>query len=122
MTVREAIDLADLLKVNAYSDERKRLWLSQLDGRIHREIILQHAHTAQEAAFDGYQDEEQTLLVPFPYAESVYNNYLQAMIDRENGEIGKYNQSIALFESAYLEYACWYNRTHCPLYAGGFRY
>lgn len=38
--------------------------------------------------------------------------YLAAQVDRLNGELGKYNNSITLFMAAYGEYRNWYNRTH----------
>ena len=33
----------------------------------------------------------------------------------ENGETGKYNQSITLYNNAFLTFQNWYNRTHIPL-------
>lgn len=44
------------------------------------------------------------------------------MIDRENGETGKYNQSSQLFNAAYMAYAGYYNRTHMPRDTGPIRF
>ena len=56
-----------------------------------------------------------TLLVPEPYAMDVYNYFLQSQIDKENMETAKYNQSAALYNSAYQSFTNYYNRTHRPI-------
>lgn len=118
MTIKEAISAADALKPNQYDAAQKRAWLSELDGRIHRELILTHAHDAAQEEFSGYgedADEDTALLVPYPFAADVYGWYLQSMIDLANGESGKYNQSAAQYNSAYSGYSNWYHRVAAPL-------
>ena len=116
MTIAEAIMLVDRLKPNQYPLTLKVKWLSKLDGAIFREIILTH-EDAPITEFAGYDEATQDaeLLVPAPFDEDIYNNFLQAQIDKENGELGKYNQSITLYNNAYKIYQDWYNRTHMPL-------
>ncbi len=116
MTINEAIDLVDRLKPNQYEHETKVNWLSKLDGMIFREIILTHAGF-HPPVFDGYEhaDPGTELLVQYPYDEDIYNYFLQAQIDKENGEMGKYNQNITLYNAAYQTFQDWYNRTHLPL-------
>lgn len=119
MTINEAIALVDRLKPNQYSESQKVMWLSQLDGKIFLELVSTHADGI--SCFEGYGDEtdkETQLLVDAPYSDDIYNYYLQSMIDRENGEIAKYNQSGTLFNAAYLGYANYYNRMHLPLPVG----
>ena len=116
MTINEAVDLVDRLKPNQYDHELKVKWLSKLDGMIFREVISMHeGNTITE--FPGYDDAcpDTVLLVPYPYDEDVYNYFLQMQIDRENGEVGKYNQSATMFNNAYKIYCDWYNRTYMPL-------
>ena len=115
MTIKDAITAVDLLKPNQYDRETKRKWLSQLDGKIHRELILTHAHEESAETFDGYDTEDAELLAQYPYGEDVYLWYLQSMIDLYNGESAKYNQSAAQFNSAYSQYSGWWHRTHAPL-------
>lgn len=116
MTIEEAVGLVDRLKPNHYDHEQKVRWLSKLDGQIFREVITTHAGRRPHE-FRGYDDAlpDTPLLVPYPYDEDVYNYFLQAQIDKENGEIAKYNQDIGLYNSAFKAYADWYNRTHRPL-------
>ena len=124
MTIKEAISLVDRLKPNQYESDLKLQWLSKLDGMIHQEIILTHVHSENAAEFAGYTantGEDTELLVPYPYAEDVYNYYLQSMIDRENGESAKYNQSAAMYNAAFNQFQNWYNRNNRPLpYASHF--
>lgn len=117
MTISEAIAMVNQLKPNQYDDTQKIAWLSQLDGKIFLELIKTH-EGAPEEDFTGYAPNVDTateLIVQFPHAQDVYNYYLQSMIDRENGEISKFNQSAALFNESYNSYAGWYNRNHVPL-------
>lgn len=119
MNISDAIYLVDKLKPNQYSTDIKTGWLSKLDGQIFKEVFLTHADSPIES-FDGYDgsDLEQELLVPYPYDEDIYNYFLQAQIDKENGETAKYNQSITLYNNAFHAFQAWYNRTHLPIPTG----
>lgn len=116
MTIEEAVSLVDRMKPNHYDHEQKVKWLSKLDGLIFKEVILSHAGM-HPPVFTGYDNAlpDTPLLVPYPYDEDVYNYFLQAQIDKENGETAKYNQSISLYNASYKAFADWYNRTHMPL-------
>ena len=119
MTIQEAINVVDKLKPNSYDFLVKVKWLSKPDGQIYREVFATHEGNSAEG-FRGYDDAdpEQKLLVPYPYDADIYTYFLQAQIDRENGEINKYNQSITLYNNAYAGFQAWYNRTHMPVTAG----
>jgi hypothetical protein len=119
MNISDAIYLVDKLKPNQYSTDIKTGWLSKLDGQIFKEVFLTHADSPIES-FEGYDgsDPEQELLVPYPYDEDIYNYFLQAQIDKENGETAKYNQSITLYNNAFHAFQAWYNRTHLPIPTG----
>lgn len=122
MTIKEAIGLVDKLKPNQYQFTLKAKWLSKLDGQIFKEVFATHECCPIEV-FAGYDDAspDQELLVPYPYDEDIYNYFLQAQIDKENGETAKYNQSVTLYNTAYFNFQSWYNRTHKPL-SGGTRF
>ncbi len=116
MTIQEAVALVDRMKPNQYDHETKVKWLSKLDGMIFREIIATHDGSTMES-FDGYDEAnpDMTLLVPYPYDEDVYNYFLQSQIDKENGEMAKYNQSVTMYNNSFKIFQDWYNRTHLPL-------
>lgn len=116
MTIHEAVEMVDRLKPNQYDQEQKVKWLSKLDGMIFREVISTHADSTVEE-FKGYDNAfpDTEMLVPYPYDEDVYNYFLQMQIDKENGEMAKYNQSATLYNNAYKIFCDWYNRTHLPI-------
>lgn len=126
MTINEVIEMVDRLKPNQYEYEQKVGWLSKLDGMVYKEIISTHEGNTLEG-FDGYKDAQPDteLLIPFPYAEDVYNYFVQAQIDKENGETTKYNQDITMFNSSYKIFSDTYGREHRYLYstyAGTFKF
>lgn len=116
MKLNEAIEKVNALKPNDYSQEEKIGWLSNLDLMIKREIIDTH-EGANDVIFKGYDAKtslETELLLPAPH-DVMYLRWLEAQIDYHNGEIGRYSNSMAMFNSEYSAYAREYNRTHMPL-------
>ena len=120
MTAIDVIDRVDLLEPNDYSAEQKLRWLSALDGRILREVLLTH-EGAPDVSLPDYSTGREALLVPEPYGGALYYHYLQAMIAAENGETQRYNKRITLFNDAYQGWTDDYTRTHRPLHAGSWR-
>ena len=114
MKVIEAIQKVDALKPNNYSQEDKIKWLSTLDGIIKTEIIDTH-EGGSEVIFNGYDMNslETELLVPAPYDE-IYIKWLEAQINYNIGEIGKYNNSMTMYNTALSTFERYYNRKHMP--------
>ena len=115
MKIIEAINTIDVQKNNTYTHNDKVTWLSNLDAKVKRLIIDTH-EGGEEVTFTGYSDitdPNTELLVPAPFDE-VYLRWLEAMIDYNNGEYKKYNNSIAMYNTAYEAYQNHYNRTHMP--------
>lgn len=115
MTIIDAITHIDNIKPNNYSQEDKVKWLSNLDWTVKVDIIDTHEGAGGEE-FSGYDtsDLSRELLVPPPH-DDMYIKWLEAQIDYANGEYGKYNNSVAMFNAAYSAYANYYNRTHMPI-------
>lgn len=115
MKIIEAIDQIDSLKHNTYSQRDKIQWLSRLDSMIKRLIIDTH-EGGDDVVFEAYTentDLETEMLVPAPFDE-MYLRWLEAQIDYANGEYGKYNNSILMYQAAYDGYANYYNKNHMP--------
>lgn len=115
MTLIEAINKIDSIKPNAYTQSEKVAWLSRLDGIVKLEIIDTH-DGAEETVFDGYNDEtllDTELLVNAPY-DNLYIHWLEAMIDYNNAEFAKYNNSITAYNDVYRGFRNFYNKTHVP--------
>ncbi len=116
MTIMEVISHVDSIKPNRYTQVEKIKWLSMLDGIVKAEIIDTH-EGAEAVAFKGYDDIAALtteLLIPASYAD-VYFRWLEARIDYANGEYGKYNNSITMYNTAYTAFEKYYNRTHKPI-------
>lgn len=113
MTIIEAINQVDNIKPNEYSQADKVRWLSKLDGIVKVEII--DTHEGEPIEFNGYSESDMSveLLVKAPY-DDVYVKYLESQIDYANNEYGKYNNTSYAFNTAYEEFARYYNRTHMP--------
>ncbi len=116
MTIIEAINKVDVLKPNNYTQSQKVRWLSNLDGIIKKEIIDTHKG-GEGIVFNGYDDDtpiETALLVPNPY-DDLYIKWLEAQIDYNNAEYGKYNNSVTAYNTAYSAFERYYNRHNMPI-------
>ena len=115
MKIIEAINITDNLNHNTYNQPDKVQWLSRVDWMVKKHIIDTH-EGAEEVSFTGYDDltDLQTeLLVPAPHDE-LYLRWLEAQIHYHNGEYGKYNNAVDMFNTAFEDYKKYYNRTHMP--------
>ena len=114
MTLDEAIVHLDELKHNTYSQSQKRRWLSDLDGRVHAQILSTHQPAPEPfSGYDAATPGSRVLLVEAPY-EEIYLRYLEMELDYHNGEIEKYNNSSLLFQAAWDAFSRYYHRTHTP--------
>lgn len=117
MTIQQALDKIDLQRPNKVSITQKVAWLNELDGLIHREIILAHYHPCPLDHFDGYTmdtDFDTKLLAPFPYDE-IYVHFLALNCDLVNQEVGKYNNDKTLFNNAYDTLSDFWTRNYMPI-------
>ena len=116
MTIMGVLNRIDNVKPNRYDETEKIKWLSTLDGIVKKEVIDTH-EGGGGVVFLGYDESTDlttTLLIPHPYDE-VYLRWLEAQIDYANGEYGKYNNSITMFNTAYTSFVNYYNREHKPI-------
>lgn len=115
MTVMEAISQVDNLKFNTYGPTEKVKWLTTLDATVMTEVILVHegGESIDFKGYDANDDMQKELLVKAPFDE-IYLRWMEAMIDFHNGEYGKYNNAVDMFNTVYESYQSYYNRTHMP--------
>lgn len=119
MTIRECIDKTDNVKPNKYSDEQKVEWLSVLDHKIFKDVILTHWRFPWEKPLKKFKpysvdDMSTELIVEEPY-EELYEAYLKMKIDEANEETGKYNNSATFFNYYLEEFKKGYNQSHKPI-------
>lgn len=116
MKIIEAISRTDAVKPNGFKEHEKIKWLSALDGLVKAQIIDTH-EGGENVVFNGYDGNTKLsteLLIPAPYDE-VYIHWLEAQIDYANGEYGKYNNSMDMYNTSFAEFKNYYNRTHMPI-------
>lgn len=115
MTIIEAINRIDALKPNTYLQSDKIRWLNTVESYIKTEIIDTH-EGSEKVAFAGYDMNtalDTELIASAPY-DILYLSWLEAQIDYANAELGKYNNSITMFNSAYADFRNHYNRKNMP--------
>ena len=111
MTIMEALSSADRLKPNQIDKTEKVKWLSELDGRIHNEIIDSYGKGDR---FGGYADGvnlNTELIVREPY-DSLYIYWLIWHVESALNEQGNANNTYIKFESTLNAFKKWYVRTH----------
>lgn len=98
MTIKQAIEMADLSAPNELEHGLKIAWLSGLEGGVISDVLEQHRKDDLDFRPYGWDtDPETVLLVPPPWDE-LYVTYLIMRIHLENAEIERYNNEALLFE------------------------
>lgn len=116
MTIQAVIEHIDTLKPNMIPHFRKVAWLSELDGKVFREIYCTHEGMPGGISYHGYDQETDAsthLLIPDDYSE-VYHHYLAAQIDDVNRETNEYTKSMLRFNNAWQTFCDYWTRTHMP--------
>lgn len=98
MTVIEILNRVDELKPNTFPQKMKENWLMELEAKALR-LMSQYEEEIPEAEL--HMDDAE-----------IYVLWLFSMIDFHNEEYEKYNNSMAMFQTAYSEFERRYNRTH----------
>lgn len=113
MTISEVIEVTDRLTPNAYDNADKVRWLMELDLLIYNDVVVTHEGGEDiERPLYTAGDMAKELIVPEPYAEDIYVNYLQAKIAQHNSEDTKYNKAILFYNDGYERFAKAYNERH----------
>ena len=67
MTIREAIELADEIKPNAFTERVKLWWINALEGRIAADVLLLSAPEIAQMQYSYPDDMETGLLIDPPH-------------------------------------------------------
>lgn len=119
MTINEAITLADQLKPNMMKTAVKVRFLNEIENKVHREILMKHVHTEEEAIqphYDNDTDQGTVMLVPAPY-DMLYVYWIMAKIDELNQEEEKFNNDWARMKNEWDNFSDYYTQGHMPLTA-----
>lgn len=113
MTIREVITMADDIKPNAFGDAAKLAWLNRLEGSLAAEVFLMAPEEVRQFQYAaGEMDAE--LLVDAPY-DDLYVLWLEAQIDRANGEYNKYQNTMQSYNARRGEFVCWFCQIWDPV-------
>ena len=110
MTIKEIIHKVDNARPNSFSSETKLNWIRQLDGKIALNVMLMDISEADRFQRAGLEDEP---LVSFPH-DDIYELWLYAKIDFENGEYSKYQNSMEMYNEHYGAFVRWFAMTYAP--------
>lgn len=110
MTVKEAVEKTDALFPNAIPFSKKASWLKELDMKILTEFLSCY-NGFQKVTLPEEYSPDVKLLVSEPFSE-IYIRYLCLQSDIVNSDIAAYKNSAALFNSSYLSFMNYFNRTH----------
>ena len=119
MTIAEVLALVDEIQPNTYDENIKMIWLSELDGKVFNDLVLNYEHelvddgegNQVEPTFTAYTSENDELIIPDTYAD-IYRHFLFSKIAYANGETERYGNSMLMFNSVYDDYSRYYARTH----------
>ncbi len=110
-TIRKIVDRADMFRDNAIPEEMKVAWIAELDALVAADVMNVPPEELSQFQYDPKADMDREALVPFPH-DNIYHYWLCAKIDAENGEYGKYQNSMQLYNAAFLTFRTWYSRVY----------
>lgn len=115
-SINEIIEQVDAVKPNAYREEEKFRWLSEVDGMVRRLVYQEE----EAAPYQYPEDADKPLLIGYPF-EDVYVHYMEARIDYANREYSNYNNSMLMFNAKFDEYRKAWLREHMPKDHGSYK-
>lgn len=113
MKVKDVLAYIDQIRPNAYTDREKIAMLNTIEGRVYTDIFHKAEGFTGEFVPFKEGEEERELAVPVPFTD-LYINYMASRIDYFNGDVGRYNDSIVLYNDAWDQYAAHYRANNKP--------
>ena len=110
MTIAEAMAEARKLTGAIIDNYTLRRWLSELDGKIAFDVYGADSWAPYKA-----EDDNDDLLVDYPWDGQIYVPYLEAMTFYETSEYDRYESAKSMYETALWEFRKYLNRTHWPI-------
>lgn len=119
MIIDDALERVKRDRPGESTEEEQLTWLGQLDAAWLDEVVSAHELNEGETipeSFAGYADASgsEELLIPLPDDE-IYIYWLYAKIDYRLGEMERYNNDMAMFNTMWDQAAKRWHRAHMPL-------
>ena len=112
-TIQEIIERVDERKPNAFSQKAKMAWIAELDGKIAVDVMLMNINDVRRFNYAYPDNLSSEPLIEFPH-DSIYDLWLGAKIDFENGEYTKYQNSMEQYNAHYNNFVHWFASTYEP--------
>jgi len=112
-TYREIAERVNRVKPHAFDEETVLYWLTELDGMLAAEVFLMDVNQIAQLQHRFPEGLEHEPLVGFPY-EGIYDAWVKAKIDLENGEYDKYQNQMAAYNSMLKSFKNWFLNTYDP--------
>lgn len=112
-TIQEIIERVDDTKPNAFTQKTKMAWIAELDGKIAADVMMMNIVEIRQLKYVHPQDLASEPLVDFPH-DTIYDLWLGAKIDFENGEYNKYQNSMEQFNAHYGNFVRWFASSYEP--------
>lgn len=103
---KEILERVDALLPNGYTEAEKLRWLGQAEGFVLREIAGENGALPE-------MTKETVLTAETPYDE-MYRYYVEAQVHYANGETGRYNNAVSLWNNGFLTYRDYCCRREMP--------
>ena len=110
-TIGKIVELADRLRENAFPLALKVAWIAELDALIAADLMMMDISELEQFQYDPELDLETQPLVRFPH-DNIYHYWLCAKIDAENGEYNRYQNTMELYNGAFLTFRTWFSRVY----------
>ncbi len=117
MTPKQAIELADDLKPNSFSQEAKFAALNRLEQRLMHEVFLLAPLEVDRLILKHPDDLEHQMILD-PPNDDIYVQWLMAQIDGWNGEYDRYANTSAIFNATFSQFCSWFKQMYYPV--GGY--
>ena len=118
MQIKELMDSVKALRPSGYTDAELLSWINRIERMIWNNLVITHAlpdgMVTELPVYDAETEDDTVLLAPLLHDE-VYQHFLIMQIDLYNMEYVKYNNSRALYNTAWTELANWWNRNYRPV-------
>lgn len=105
MTVKALFEYISATKPHPYPDTVLLIWLNELESRVQTDVLERSKEELVQYKLP--EDANAKLQIVGPHGR-LYRLWMAAMIDQAQGEHGEYQNSMAAFNTAWKQYACWH--------------
>lgn len=109
MTINEAIQRADGLRPNAYTEDDKAVWANQVESSVQRDVMKLPAESRKYFKYPEDGDKELTLTGEW---EELYVLFIVSMFDYWSQDTAKYNNSAKMYNDQFDAYKAQYIKEH----------